>query len=219
LDQVGDLDLSGLAGLTEVQNIDIVAGSGNLQKSLYGLHNIHTVHGNLNLYWLDSLEDLQGLSGLTTVEGVPGWDTTFNITMCNSLKDLSGLENFTSAPGVIFLINGNNSLLSVHGVENLELIRLLDVFSNSVLDNLDGFTGLRHITGPIYYISGNSALRSIRGLHHLEDVGSSVTVVDNPMLPTCRAQAFIDYLQSVGWDESYDLTNNGPDAGCDEEPL
>jgi hypothetical protein len=212
-------DLNGLSGLTEVGGIRIVGDSSNMQTSLYGLHNIHTVHGIVELYWLESLEDLQGLSGLTTVEGDAVADDTFSIHMCNSLKDLSGLESLTGMPGVIFLVAGNNDLVSLHGVENLELIRWLSVSTNDVLDNLDGLTGLKHITGPIYYIGSNPRLHSIRGLHHLEDVGSSVTIWNNAELPTCRAQAFIDYLQSIGWDESFDLSGNGPDAGCDEEPL
>lgn len=212
-------DLSGLSGLTELQGLEIIGDSSNMQTSLYGLHNIHTISGNIEFYNLESLEDLQGLSGLTTVVGTPGWDNFFNIIMCNSLKDLSGLESLTSMPDVIFLVDGNASLANLHGVENLEQIMWLGVSGNAVLDNLDGLIGLQHISGPIYYIGFNPHLHSVRGLHHLEEVGSSVTINDNPELPTCRAQAFIDHLHSVGWDDDYVIADNGPDAGCDEEPL
>lgn len=80
-----------LEGLTEVDG-NVTIETHNM-SALYGLGNIHTIHGNLRIHnpnQPDSdLANLQGLEKITTVNG------TFTLDNNDSLTSLNGLGNMT----------------------------------------------------------------------------------------------------------------------------
>lgn len=97
--------------------------------------------------------------------------------------------------GFSLWIEGNESLISLAGLENMVYIGDgIDIAGNTALHSL---TALSNVTSLGYelQIAGNHSLTSLSGLDNIE--GSSIHelyIVDNAALMTCEVQSICDYL-------------------------
>jgi hypothetical protein len=62
----------------------------------------------------------------------------------------------------------------------------LVVFNNAYLEDLTGLQSVKSVESGVL-IASNTSLKTLDGLHGLEEVGSFLTLVDNPMLEHIRA--------------------------------
>jgi len=135
---------------------------------------------------------------LTSLEGMESlkWVTRDLVIQFNdSLTSLAGLENVTSVGGLG--IGDNNSLTSITGLENITSVGgVLGIVDNNSLTSL---TGLDNITsvGKYLVIWDNNSLTSLSGLESLNNVGDDVRINNNDSLTSLTG---LNNLNSVDGD-------------------
>jgi hypothetical protein len=184
-------NVEALAGLSEINGGLRIASNPKLD--LKGLHNIVTVHRQVDLTRLNKVPtNLDGLSALTTINGTQEKDGLL-IVGCEGLVSVDGLSNLTS---INFgdLILGNNPLLS----------------------DIDGLCNLVHL-GWRLRIDGNAVLQNLGGLGNLQEFnGDRIVIANNSSLPTCEAWGFVEQMQTLGWSGATIIEGNW-DAGVCED--
>lgn len=140
-------------------------------------------------------EDITNLNGLANITSIRG-----ELLVANnpSLKDFTGLNNLRSILGSLQVgnyLNGNSSLISFSGLENLDSI------------------------GSILFISKNQSLTDISAIENMKFNGYEILIQDNPLLSYCHIQSICNYLEnpscnavfknnSVGCNSLVEVTNN-----------
>ncbi|MGB0871123.1 MAG: T9SS type A sorting domain-containing protein [Flavobacteriales bacterium] len=200
-------DLTALSSLTQIDGKLAVRGQ-QILTSLTGLHNIDTVE-DLTIYSNNAIITLTGLNGLVHVK-----DNIY-IAQNLDLMDLSGLNNLTYC-GEKLSISSNPDLASLHGLENLNesgkiditgchdltsvsaineinILKGLEINSNSELQLLPHFQNIDTIYGSVR-ISSNPELTSFSGLDSIQYIDGYLSISNNPLLPNLHG---LEALQGV----------------------
>ena len=156
-----------------------------------------SVGGSLNITYADSLSSLSGLNNLISIGG------DIRITKNVALVNLEGLNNLNSIGGnfVIgdqsFNENGNSSLNSLMGVEDLTFIGGdLSIAYNILLEDITSLANLSTIGGDLT-ITNNDLLTSLEGLDNINGESiNALTITNNPSLSNCEVQSICSYLGS-----------------------
>lgn len=187
-----------------------------------GLENLETTRGGFTIHHNNSLENLEGLTNyeysslgefrvescpsLTSLKGVEklefvgdvlyirGNDNVIDITALsnldyvhdrivieanNSLQNINGLEKITQLGGLEIL--SNNTLTNLQGLRNLNSCKVLHINYNNALTDL---SWLSNITTLDYLtIIGNNSLQNLQGLNNLTEIRQGNTKIEgNPSL-------------------------------------
>jgi hypothetical protein len=187
------LDLQGLETLKEIGCLEI---RYNLTlQSLNGLQNVWRI-GNpdvtncgFKVLGTKALPNLTGLDSLTYVN-VP-----ITINSNDEMTGLQGLEQLDDLTSVN--IESNPKLANFDGLSGLESVGKLELISNDAVTDMTGFSNLEEVRGELN-IEEHASLTSLDGFTLLQTVGSTMRLLDNPMLPTCTAQEFADGIPNKG---------------------
>jgi len=133
---------------------------------LFGLTNLVSIGGYLEIYENKNLNNLEGLNNLVSIGG------QLDISYNNNLYNLEGLNNLTSLGGTIS-ISSNNSLTSISALSNTAFSddednwRFVEIIDNGALINLEGLNSIDTI-GDHLAIDNNDSLTSLSGLQNLK---------------------------------------------------
>jgi hypothetical protein len=103
------------------------------------------------------------------------------------LADLGGLESVTRVGSVLW-VEGNDSLGGLTGLESLTTI------------------------GGELWIFRNASLTRLAGLESLTTILLGLSVVENPLLPTCEAEGLLDQL--VDFTGTVEIRENDAAGTC-----
>jgi len=184
-------DLEELKGITHVEGrVDIEESS---LKNLNGLEHLEYVEDGLYINSNEVLTDIKGLRSLKTI----------GKKRCSRECNLE--------------IRNNSALVSLNGLENLEIIYdWLFISFNQSLENLDGLSNLEEVEDSIY-ISDNDSMTSISGLFYLKRVGGNeVQIDDNPELSQCQVDKFEEYLKTKEFSGNFIYQGNDESETCEE---
>jgi hypothetical protein len=208
---------------TEIPGTLVITG-GNI-INLYGLNQITSIGGELQILYTVTLSNLMGLEALTNIDGA------LVIVENYTMTSLMGLNNLSSVGGDIFInrnnflnnLNGLNSVVSVGGglgiilnakinslagLNNLTSVEgVLDIDENSLLTNINGLESLSSVGGG-FMISNNDSLKNFAGLENLTSIGGELSIKSNFVLNSISG---LESLTSIGGDltlqSNYALTS------------
>jgi hypothetical protein len=163
---------------------------------------------------------LKSINGLRNLSGVSG---RLVINDNNVLPTLDGLEKITQAGGLF--VTANDSLANINGLSSLNTVNGgVIITDNNSLQNLDGLRSLRHVTftgGATMRISNNQALTNVDSLSSFTDLGGPsrrLTVTDNTNLT--RGCGFYNLLNTSFCEGcSGQVTFSGNGAGVTEAEI
>lgn len=167
---------------TEFDGSITLTGGGIM--NLYGLSNLTSIGGSLNLLYTSTLTNLTGLSNLTTVGG--------NVMINENyvLSNLGGLNELMTIGGDL-IIDLNGNLTSMTALNKLTSIGgAVYILSNGKLNNI-GLNSLSSV-GQSFFLEENPMLESISGLSSLTYIGGSLSIRFNELL------ANLDGLEQLG---------------------
>lgn len=200
--------------ISAFESLEIIAerlAFGGVNGNVAAFDNLKEVGGGVQLTGVNSIKNLEFFNKLEIVSG------EFYIGFNSSLESFEGLEKITALGGLVIVFNesleslngldlneinrledlrieGNVSLLSIIGLESLQIVDervairnnqklenldglqgleragYLDIESNWVLQNISALNNLRFIDNTLN-ISINNALESLSGLENLEGTG------------------------------------------------
>ncbi len=205
------INLEGLNNLDTILTGNLQIGNNAQLISLDGLNNLKFASG-LRLY---NNESLQNINGLESLEKVP-W--VFEIRNNTVLVNLIGLNNLDSIgygnDYMDSIIEYNDSLNSLTGLENLsyvnelrinnnyslesivefspqfEINRLFQIYQNESLLSLDGLEQINYLRG--INITNNPNLENINGLQGLDSLGDYGLIIDS-----CNSLIDLNGLESI----------------------
>ncbi|MFH1843749.1 MAG: hypothetical protein ABIF77_11145 [bacterium] len=197
--------LVSIEGLSDLTRTDRIVVTDNLVLTdLSGLHGVEELRGRLSIKDNPALVGLDGLDGLRSVQEV-------FIEGNPLLESLQPLGRLTQVDGWLS-ISGSAHLTDLRGLEGVAAVPgVLRVFGNSALQALHGLEGLRRV-GDQVVIDSNAELRNLDGLAGVVEIGDRIFFLNNPMLPTCRAEAFVKRMRNLGW-SSVALIEGNDDTG------
>ncbi len=179
-------DISALSNLTEIGSEGLYISSGTDLSTLFGLHNITSIEGDIDLSYLKE-NDLTNLQSLTFV------GAEFEINNCHSLINLVGLENVTTTGGKL-KINNSDSLISLTGLENLESTSGgFFISNNDTLSDLTALSNLTTVEGT-FSISNNIHLTNLDGLQSLATIGQNFNIKFNDQLTNISALQNLTFI-------------------------
>jgi hypothetical protein len=193
-------NLNGLSVLTLLLQDLEIAYNPSL-TNLTGLDNLTTVGGELYIHHNDALTSLTGLTGLNYIGNFHGKGMVIEFN--NSLINLAGLDSLIFIDRYL-AISMNNALTSLTGLAGLHSIDgNLYIEYNSSLTSLTGLEGLHSIEGNLI-VYEDSSLVSLAGLDNI-DAGtiSYIQIENNYSLSTCEVHGICDYLAGPNWWKSY----------------
>ncbi len=205
-------DLENLVGLEGIQKI-VNNGSGNSgwlyisnnQRlvNLKGLNNLKecyyiSILGNSNLINFD------GLQQLITADYLQVYDNY-------SLLNFYGLDNIKTI-NKEFIVEANRSLVSLNGLNSLEICNDVFIHSNYLLVNLNGLQSLHSVS--LFSIQNNSNLENVNNINSVINIDSSLVISNNPKLGCCYKVKQI--IQNNPLLTDIVITNN--DIGCSSVP-
>jgi hypothetical protein len=192
-------NLEGLSGLVAAGWLKLVANP--LLGDLEGLRNLRTLAPGILLREAPSVTSLAGLRNLTTARMVYLYDT--------GIFSLEGLGPVEPGAGLGLTVDQNASLRSLAGLDPaLKELRMLQIDGNPVLEDCRGLEALETV-GDLS-IQHNSALSGLEGLEALTTVHDSITIAENPVLPSCQAERL---AQRVDTPNVY-VFENDANAAC-----
>ena len=176
-------DISALAGLTNLTELQLLINSIMDVSALAGLTNLTTLYlqfneitdisalaGLTNLTSLDirvnRIEDLSALAGLTNLTGL--------YLSSNEITDLSALAGLTNLTGLDLSSNAITDISALAGLTNLTG---LDLSSNAIMDisELAGLTNLTGLDLSSNAITDISALAGLTNLTRLDLSSNAIT--------------------------------------------
>ncbi len=168
--------LNGLHNITSVANLLLIQHNDNL-TTMNGLESLEYVGTILNITMNDNLNNLTGLGSLTQVNGA-------RITYNDNLTTLEGVENLNSMGSQNLLIEHNDSLSSIIGLEGLSTVEgNLTIQYNNSLTTLEGLENLSMVQ-DYFSITNNQSLVALSGLENLNSVGGDLMIFWNNALTT-----------------------------------
>ena len=193
------IDFTGLSSLGTIGNnfsIGWYEGKGNPSLiNFNGLEGLNNVGGRIGIYFNDALMNLSGLGSLTSIGGL-------DIVANYSLVSLSGIENLDSISEDLS-ISSNIYLLNLMGLENLTYVGSILMIQNN--DSLKSLSGLDNIeVDSIYYIdiNGNASLSicEVNSVcNYLVFTDAWVSIHDNA--PGCNSQQEVEEACAVSVNE------------------
>lgn len=208
-----DLDISGdVANLDSLYQIDSIFGGlkvtgNNSLKDFWGLHNLKYFGGQLTIFGNDSLINFRGLKGLKKIDyltisnnlsfrNFKGLDSVkevisiyaINNSKMDSLVGLEGLDDILN----IFQLIGNSSLVSLYGLQDINIQTLHIVDSDSLWD-LKGLENNVVIKRSLS-ISGNDGLRNLQGVENFKWIPGSLQITANSKLKNLKEFVGLKYI-------------------------
>lgn len=227
--------LEGLNKLTQVGGDLMVLFCAQL-PTLQGLNNLISVGEDLSVHLCDGLESVNGLDSLETIGGYFLFDGNPKV------QDFRGMENLKTIGGDLYIgrWDGNNSLESLEGLEGLvQIAGGLWLQHNWVLTDLSALSDLQ-VVGKDLVVENNASLTQLNGLELIESVGDDLVMIDNaslvdisgvlnirwvekrflvwdnPLLPQCTVDAFIDLIGEENIQGEITTYGNSDTNSCDE---
>lgn len=177
----------------------IIDGSVSVHElaELAQLDGVHCVDGDLLITGLDLATagelDLAIVTGDLVVVGNHG------------LTDLTALAGVREVGGV-YLIQGNDDLADLRGLERLERARALSVIGNRALTSLHGLDELTAFGGRLE-IANNQSLADLGGLDRLTLVEDTLSIRANPRLASLDALAALEEVIQLELISNGELTH------------
>jgi hypothetical protein len=184
--------LTSLEGLNQLNSIggSLLIAENNELRSIHALRNLRRLASSMEIVENPSLTTLSGLDGITS----PSL-SLIDITNNRKLQNLQNLSpKITSVTGDL-IINGNDVLTSLRGLENITRVEgwvaIIDI------KNLTSLEGLHHISGTIkgLAIISNPALEYINNIKNITHIEGFLEVRNNGEL---RSLESLDHLTSIG---------------------
>ncbi|WP_298760311.1 T9SS type A sorting domain-containing protein [uncultured Psychroserpens sp.] len=198
-------DLNPLSNLSSVRSLHII---DNLQlTSLQGL-NLSVVNANQPQLIIQNNPLLTNISVLSTTtfdffpEGNTGSVSIINNPLLSSLNGLQGLSGFVFQ----VLIDNNDSLLNLEGLNNIAQVDDLYIENNGSLFNLNGLDNL-NLAGGIG-INNNSSLVSLGGINGYSDSIFTFELNNNVLLNDISA------LNDAMFIDNFAMNNNSNLSVC-----
>jgi len=181
--------------------------------NLHGLHALKSsfeiiIKETPNLQSLSGLENLQSSSifvlestGISTMEGLNNLDIVmaiFVIQNNDQLVDLTGLDDLKEVHSLDIL--NNQKLVNLAGLNILETLYSLSVTDNPSFVNLTGMPSLRKLDW--LYAGFNESLVDFTGLEQIDGMNNDLFVVNNPNLST------LEGLQNIEIARNIEIRNN-----------
>jgi len=200
-DSDADSDTDSDADTDADTDVECVPCKGN-----YILYNGHDLAEAARCESISGNLNAYGLDWVTDLE-LPCLSTVageLTISANESLVTLTGLSNLQLVGGLMF--SDNPAITSFDGMAHLTSISgYLDIMDNDRLNSLDGLSGLTSVN--YLYIYNNDALESIQGLSSLASVGTDgVVIAYNDRLCQADAEALIAGVEVAG---SVSIYSNG----------
>jgi hypothetical protein len=144
-----------------------------LLTSLYGLHNLSHIGGNINIQENESLTDLSAFSNIDTING------DLKIKSNQQLRELIGFEFVLKIKDSLQIFH-NPQLLSLNFEQLKSVVSQISIINNDRLKHFDGF---EHITLQIggIRIMLNDSLMDYHGFENLANLKSELYISNNPM--------------------------------------
>ncbi len=182
--------LSGMDNLISIGELQLV-GNPNL-IALNGLENV-TIFERLEL--IDNIL----LSNLNGISQVLGFDKGLTISGSSSLTSLTDLQNLILVPDGSLIIDNNNQLTDLNGLNNLSsvsslvisnnqnlitlvhlndldaVIEDLEISDNPLLENFDGMEGITELQGEFNLVNLPS-IADFNGFSNLSSVGNNFKI-------------------------------------------
>lgn len=209
----GVLEIAGTVNnLDSLYQLDSIASHLKLNnakslKSIWGLHNVKYLGGELNAIGNDSLKSLRGLNGISKIsyvfisnnkalESFRGLDSVKEITSLYVL-DNDALDSITGLGGLnsilnIFQLIGNSSLRSMVGLESVS-IQILHIIDSDSLKNLVGLENNVTIARSIS-VSGNTSLVNLKGVENFPNIPGSLQISGNPLIKNLDEFSGLKYV-------------------------
>ncbi|HFA51115.1 MAG TPA: hypothetical protein ENJ95_19045, partial [Bacteroidetes bacterium] len=209
-------NLSDCCSLFNLLDNGLVSGAINISGNAFGCQSSTEILTGCLLtpcvgdIVVSSQAELNGIAGCTTISGsltINGTDIVdlspllsltqitgeLSIGGCPSLASLTGLDNLQSVSGISVFSNQNlTSLAALGNVVSNNVFPLL-IFNNSQLTSL---TGLEGITGASSFnVANNNSLLSLEGLQNLERVNFNASIKNNPLLIDLDELSSLTYVQ------------------------
>lgn len=143
---------------------DDASAMGSAITDLSGLSTITCITGDLIVRTTRELTSLTGLEGLEELGG--------NLTLEDNrgLRDLDGLRNITRYSEPEVEITDNFGLVSISGLQGLQLAKSLEITVCNQLSSLEGLHNLRGVSGDVFF-GDNRELATFNGLTSLRYTG------------------------------------------------
>jgi len=217
------LNVDQLASLTSIGGVIQIQANQSL-INLEGLSALTSVGKNTNFgdqsIDIERNPALRSINGLRNLSGVMG---RLVINDNNVLPTLDGLEKITQAGGLFVM--ANDSLANINGLSSLNTVNGgVIITDNNYLQDLDGLRSLRHVAftgGATMRISNYPALTNVDSLSSFTDLGGPsrrLTVTDNTNLT--RGCGFYNLLNTSFCEGcSGQVTFSGNGAGVTEAEI
>jgi hypothetical protein len=136
-------------------------------------------------------------------------------TVSNTLQ-LTALVGYSIVTGHLTI---EGDLETLDGLECLSQIGGdLTVWQTTLLPDVDGLISVYYVGGNLQIgqvFVGNAALENLDGLVHLTTLDGDLSVVMNPVLPTCAAEELEQQLIDNGWTGTSSIWGNDDLGSCD----
>lgn len=210
LNTVGGLYLMNNPNLTDLGEMGHVIinqsqSSEEMSSDLCGW-NLHSpglvwLESNPELVQLDDLVNLGQMSALVLIDN-------------DGLVELLDLGSFESSFICSLRLEGNDGLLSLSALKDVEQINNLVLVGNDSLISLSGLSGLRQVGFDVVAnqleISDNQALQDIESLMGITEMNARLVVENNPLLPSCDVKDVVDALeQNTEWTAEGNVSEEG----------
>jgi hypothetical protein len=122
---------------------------------------------------------------------------------------LATVDGLVSLESVVDIsLNNLDSLVSIVGLESVEISGALVLADNQLITDIPGFSGAANIS--VLAILSNPSLVSITGLDNLGVVRNDFTIRDNQLLPSCVPIQILSRLSLPP--QGTEVRFNGPDC-------
>jgi hypothetical protein len=216
-------DLDPILGTECIPGKLLIDSSSQELLNLQGLESVKEI-GTLEIRYNITLESLSGLDNvwrigslrvvgnkalpdLADLKSLSYLDATVLINSNDAMTGLAGLEQLTEIETLV--IDSNPVLADYGGLSALEEVGQLELINNDTPTDVTGFSKLVKIRDELH-IQGNDGLTSLDGFSLLQSVGETIWISDNTNLPTCTAQEFVDGIPDKGG--ASQIYDNKPDA-------
>jgi hypothetical protein len=216
----GNTESVAIDGLSNLKRARVLSFSGPMLRSLPAFPKLETLEfleiGPAQIRKLPPLP-IPSLSSLT-LRGLIDFDfrslpfrsitQDLHLTQMNSLRNLEVLRSINFSQKIRLVIEENNQLESLSGLESLKQVETLFIRKNPLLTDLSALNSLQ--SAQDISIVDNAALQSIQSFDELSSV-QVLTIQSNPDLQSISGFANLQELGSVAVNASKDLILSGFD--------
>ncbi|HEY3385337.1 MAG TPA: T9SS type A sorting domain-containing protein [Saprospiraceae bacterium] len=210
---ITDTQIQNLAGLDSLAIIDeflLIRDNPSL-VNLEGLEkatglNTVTIHRNPSLENLNGLNNVEGIydlkilenNKLVNMQGLEKLKNIFYLSLRdnNGLQTLHGLHSISQVAEHLQITN-NPYLISIDGIETINVVENVEIFWNQRLTHLDALRYLTRIRGWISLL-GNASLVDIRGLNNITRIDGDIEIINNASLSDCAIRFFCNRFTNGG---------------------